>query len=73
MKHEVSKKRLMELANVNEAMETTSAAASEMLSLLAHPDMKKSMDALSDMIDDQQFMALKKLYDGLYAELKKYE
>jgi len=73
MKHETSKQRLMELANVSEAMETPSAAASEILSLLAHPNIKKSMDALSDMIGDQEFMAVKKLYDGLYMELKKYE
>ncbi len=79
MKHEITKQRLQELAAINnpflrnEAMETPMAAASEMLSLLAHPDMKRSMDALSDMIDDQQFMAIKKLYDGLYMELKKHE
>ena len=56
----------------NESVDTV-AAASEMLSLLAHPDMKRNMDALSDQVDDQQFMAIKKLYDQLYAELKKYE
>lgn len=79
MKHEITKQRLQELAAINnpflrnEAVETPMAAASEMLSLLAHPDMKHSMDALSDMIDDQQFMAIKKLYDALYMELKKHE
>ena len=49
------------------------AAASEILSLLAHPDMKRSMDNLSDVLEDSEFMAIMKLYDGLYAELKKYE
>lgn len=82
MRHEITKQRLQELAAINnpfdnplrnEAVETPSAAASEMLSLLAHPDMKHSMDALSDMIGDQEFMAIKKLYDGLYMELKKHE
>jgi len=69
----LSKKRLMELSGINEVNKTSSEAASEMLSLLAHPDMKRNMDDLSDLVDDQQFMALKKLYDELYAELKKYE
>ncbi len=52
---------------------TASDVASEMLGLLAHPDMKRMMDALSDRLDNTQFMAVKKLYDGLYAELKKHE
>ena len=56
----------------NESVDT-SDAASEILSLLAHPDIKRNMDALSDMIGDQEFMAIKKLYDGLYMELKKHE
>ena len=56
----------------NESVDTV-AAASEILSLLAHPDMKRNMDNLSDMLEDSEFMAIKKLYDGLYTELKKYE
>ena len=49
------------------------ATASEILSLLAHPDIKRNLDKLSDRLEDSEFMAIKKLYDGLYAELKKYE
>ena len=47
--------------------------ASNMLSLLAAPDFKKYMDRLSDMVDDNDFMAIKGLYDKLYNELKKHE
>jgi len=74
---------LMQAAGLNPSTEvlnedfirtgTASDVASELLSLLAHPDMKRGMDALSDRLDDAQFMAVKKLYDALYAELKKHE
>lgn len=75
-----TRNRLMELAAINnpfrnEAIkpEMVSGTASEILSLLAHPDIKQQMDALSNLLDNQQFMAIKKLYDGLYMELKKHE
>ncbi len=78
MKNNITKQRLQELAAINnpfknEAMMAAPAAASEVLSMLAHPDLKKSMEQLADMLDDAEYMAIKKLYDGLYAELKKYE
>ena len=47
--------------------------ASNLLSLLAAPDIKKYMDRLSDTLEDADFMRVKKLYDGLYTELKKHE
>lgn len=63
----------MKNAGLNEALMGAPAAASEVLSMLAHPDLKKSMEMLADMLDDAQYMAIKKLYDGLYNEVKKYE
>lgn len=47
--------------------------ASELLSLLASPEIKKYMDKLSDTLEDADFMRVKKLYDSLYTELKKHE
>jgi len=47
--------------------------ASELLSLLASPEIKKYMDRLSDTLEDADFMRVQKLYDGLYMELKKHE
>ena len=47
--------------------------ASELLSLLASPEIKKYMDKLSDTLEDADCMRVKKLYDGLYTELKKHE
>jgi hypothetical protein len=47
--------------------------ASELLSLLASSEIKKYMDKLSDTLEDADFMRVKKLYDGLYTELKKHE
>ena len=47
--------------------------ASELLSLLASPEIKKYMDKLADTLEDADFMQVKKLYDGLYTELKKHE
>jgi hypothetical protein len=78
MKNNITKQRLQELAAINnpfknEAMMAASDAASEVLSMLAHPDLKKGMETLADMLDDAEFMAIKKLYDGLYLEVKKYE
>jgi hypothetical protein len=73
MKHNTTKKRLMELADINEAPNYFSGPASEALSLLAAPELKKYMEQLAEMLEDSQYMAIKKLYDGLYAELKKYE
>lgn len=78
MKNSTTRRRLMELAAINnpfrnEAMMGAPAAASEALSMLSHPDLKKSMDTLADMLEDSEFMAIKKLYDSLYNELKKYE
>jgi hypothetical protein len=46
---------------------------SSILNALAAPELKRGMDALADTLEDAEFMAVKKLYDGLYAELKKYE
>lgn len=78
MKNNITKQRLQELAAINnpfknEAMMAAPAAASEVLSMLAHPDLKKGMETLADMLDDAEFMAIQKLYDGLYLEVKKYE
>ncbi len=72
----ITRQRLMEMAGLNESLEGTLAAptaASEVLSMLAHPDLKKSMETLADMLEDAEYMAIKKLYDGLYNEVKKYE
>jgi hypothetical protein len=69
----LTRKQLMKNAGLNEALMGAPAAASEVLSMLAHPDLKKSMEMLADMLDDAQYMAIKKLYDGLYNEVKKYE
>lgn len=78
MKNSTTRRRLMELAAINnpfknEVVYPYSTAASEVLSMLAHPDLKKGMETLADMLEDSEFMAVKKLYDGLYNELKKYE
>lgn len=63
----------MESNNMREAMLAAPAAASEVLSMLAHPDLKKAMEQLADLLEDSEYMAVKKLYDGLYKEVKKYE
>lgn len=78
MKNSTTRRRLMELAAINnpfknEVVYPYSTAVSEVLSMLAHPDLKKNMDLLADVLEDSEFMAVKKLYDGLYNELKKYE
>lgn len=60
------------LKNVlNENIESDSAR--EMLSLLASPEFKKYKDKLGDEIGHDNFLAFDKLYDALYAELKKYD
>ena len=46
---------------------------SNLLSLLATPEFMQYMDSLSNRLSDQEFMAVKNLYDKLYQELKKYE
>ncbi len=46
---------------------------SNLLSLLASPDMKNYMDKLSDKLENNNYMQVKKLYDGLYNELKKHD
>ena len=53
--------------------EADESPASNLLSLLAGPDIKQYMDKLSDTISDEDFMAVKGLYDKLYTELKKHE
>lgn len=53
--------------------EADESPASNLLSLLAGPEIKQYMDKLSDTISDQDFMAVKGLYNKLYAELKKHE
>lgn len=60
-------------SNLNEVTIDPTNAASEVLSMLAHPDLKKGMDILADTLDDAQYMAIKKHYDALYNELKKHE
>ena len=47
--------------------------ASNLLSLLASPEMKKYMDRLSNTIDQRNYMVIKSLYTKLYDELKKHE
>jgi hypothetical protein len=47
--------------------------ASNLLSLLASPEMKKYMDKLSDTIDQRDFTIINTLYTKLYSELKKHE
>ena len=47
--------------------------ASNLLSLLASPEMKKYMDRLSNTIDQKNYMVIKGLYTKLYDELKKHE
>jgi hypothetical protein len=47
--------------------------ASNLLSLLASPEMKKYMDRLSNTIDQKNYMVIKSLYTKLYDELKKHE
>ncbi len=47
--------------------------ASNLLSLLASPDIKRYMDKLSDTMSNQEFGVIKDLYDRLYSELKKHE
>ena len=66
-------KKLIDKPKVNEALMAAPAAASEVLSMLAHPDLKKSMETLADMLEDREYMVIKKLYDGLYNEVRKYE
>jgi len=60
-------------SNLNEVTIDPTNAASEVLSMLAHPDLKKGMEMLADTLDDAQYMAIKKHYDALYNELKKHE
>lgn len=64
-----------EVQNVlaNEATIDPNNAASEVLSMLSHPDLRKGMEILADRLDDAQYMAIKKHYDALYNEIKKYE
>lgn len=73
----LTKQRLQELAAINNPFlredSMTSSAASEALSMLAHPDLKKQIEALYDILDSAQVTALKRAYDNLYNELKKYE
>jgi hypothetical protein len=77
MKLETTKQRLQELAAINNPFlkedSMASSVASEALSMLAHPDLKKQIEALYDMLDSAQMSSLKRAYDNLYNELKKYE
>ena len=54
-------------------MEANEDPASNLLSLLAAPEFRQYMDRLSDILSDQEFMAIKSLYTKLYEELKKHE
>lgn len=74
----ITKRRLQELAAINnpflrEAANPAAEAASELLSLLAHPDFIKYKDQLSDMIEDADFVKIDKLYTALYTEIKRHE
>jgi len=74
----LTKQRLQELAAINnpflrEYSKPAAEAASELLSLLAHPDFIKYKDQLSDMIEDADFVKIDKLYTALYTEIKKHE
>ena len=63
-----------DLTSMNESrLNENNTEASELLSLLASPEIKKYMDKLSDTLEDADFMRVKKLYDSLYTELKKHE
>jgi hypothetical protein len=63
-----------DLTSMNESrLNENNTEASELLSLLASSEIKKYMDKLSDTLEDEDFMRVKKLYDGLYTELKKHE
>ncbi len=66
-------KTKMKLVNLIPLREVNEDPASNLLSLLAAPEIKKHMDKLSDTLQDTDFMRVKKLYDGLYTELKKHE
>ena len=55
---------------IKEALDDTAAY---LLNSLAAPEIKRYMDRLADELDEAQFMRVKKLYDGLYTELKKHE
>ena len=48
-------------------------AASELLSILASPDFILQKHKLQDVISDEDWRALDKLYTNLYLELKKHE
>jgi hypothetical protein len=63
----------MKLTNLIPLKETIEAPASNILSLLASPDMKKYMRMLVDQIEPAEYARIEKLYKGLYAELKKHE
>jgi len=63
----------MKLVNLIPLREIDENPTSNLLSLLASPEIKKYMDRLSDTLEDADFMRVKKLYDGLYTELKKHE
>ena len=63
----------MKLINLIPLREVDEDPASNLLSLLASPEIKKYMDRLSDTLEDADFMRVKRLYDGLYTELKKHE
>jgi hypothetical protein len=67
-------KWLVENKNTSQSrLNENNIEASELLSLLASPEIKKYMDKLADTLEDADFMRVKKLYDGLYLELKKHE
>ena len=66
-------KQTMKLVNLIPLKEVDQDPTSNLLSLLASPEIKKYMDRLSDTLEDADFMRVKKLYDGLYTELKKHE
>ena len=75
----ITKRRLQELAAINNPFlrevnaNPAAEAASELLSLLAHPDFIKYKDQLSDMIEDADFVKIDKLYTALYTEIKRHE
>jgi hypothetical protein len=58
---------------VKDLWESEQEAASEILSLLAHPAFKRSLERLYDEAPSERSNRIKQLYDALYGELKKSE
>ena len=57
----------------NVLKEGNAPASSEVLSMLAHPDLKKAMNQLSDQMSPDEYSEIYKLYTDLYLKVKEYE